>query len=109
MPEQVKQMLQDLKENGADKDIKVLGAGVDAILDILIEDRAEAKQYRKEREAKELEMHGELREHILDPVHTPTGMLVRKNVITVWIVGTSVILGLVTHAPEIFKWVISVL
>jgi len=38
MPKHVKKMLNDLKNNGADDNIKAIGYALDCVLDILIED-----------------------------------------------------------------------
>ena len=108
MPEYVKKMLNDLKKNGAEEETKVIASALDAVIDILIENRKETILYRCEREKKELEFRGEVRNHLLDTeAHTPKGILLRKDVVTYFIIGVGIITGIVYYIPELIKWLMA--
>ena len=108
MPKHVKRMLDDLQENGANADIKVIGVALDAVLDILQEDREEKIAYRTEREKKELEFQGEVRRHLLDTeAHTPKGILLRKDVVLYFVLASGLVSVIVVYIPEAIKWLLA--
>ena len=81
MPQNVINLLDGLLENGSDKDIKVLGEGIKATLEIVADMSAEMTG-----------ICSVMNEHIKDKdQHTPKGILVRGNVIGWFITSASVL------------------
>jgi len=108
MPKHVKKMLNDLKNNGADDNIKAIGYALDCVLDILIEDREETLRYRAEREKKELEYNGELKSHTMDTEsHTPKGILLRPKVVAYLVLSIGIITGIIQYVPTLIKWLMA--
>lgn len=94
MPKHVINMLDDLLENGANQDLKVLGAGLKETLQMLDEDRRLRSTMYKALDA-----------HIKDAeCHTPKGLLVRKDVIGWAVFIVVLITGIMQYVPELVAW-----
>ena len=83
MPKHVLKMLDNLIDNGSDDDLKVIGEGVKASLEILSE------------------MQPAIDDHIKDKeLHTPKGILLRAKVVA-WLLFIMVIVStIVAYLPE---------
>ena len=104
MPQHVKNMLDNIQDNGGTDDIKALGAGVREVLDILgeQEERFDKQDRLMLTTLKSIETHIKN-----EKCHTPKGILVRTKVIA-WFVGLSALLcAIMMYAPELVKWIVS--
>jgi hypothetical protein len=83
MPERVLKMLNNLIDNGSDDDLKVIGEGVKASLEILSEIQPAMNSHINDKE-----------------LHTPKGILVRTKVIG-WLLFIMIIVStIVAYLPE---------
>ena len=87
-------LLDDLMENGANTTEKTTAAAIK----VLIIGQVEMNE----------KLDG-IDDHIKDKeIHTPKGILIRKEVLGPCIGGTIFISAIVAHAPELIKWLVGI-
>jgi len=97
MPKQILKLLKDLQDNGTDHDLKVLGAGVMATLEAVIENQDTTIKLEKA-----------ITKHFNDKeLHTPKGILVRGSVIAWFILLMFVVSTITMYIPELITWILS--